>query len=265
MTSAAGCALGPACPVLTDRAVDDLARAGTIVLDSWHLHDGTGVAVDRHRARFTAAVAEVFGVAEQESGAAYDHALGHLPISGSWFPAFVWTADGLRCAVRMFPVERLRCTTSLGRPLPDTRKRADVKGIDYIWQVSGRTKALSEGYDDRPLVTDAALVTETIFATLLVIRGRELIVPVATRLPGVTLSVVREAAGIRLLERPVTMAELPSADGLLTLSALHGVRVVERLGDRTLLTDRRLRNVLQQHLESARRPVTDGSRPCGSC
>lgn len=87
--------------MLTDRTVIELADPSPIVLDSWHVYDGAGVAVDRHRSRFTAHVRDIFGVGEQESGTAYDHGSAHLPVDGSWFPAFLRTADGLRAAGRV--------------------------------------------------------------------------------------------------------------------------------------------------------------------
>lgn len=262
------CSEGSRCPLLTDHGVEDLARSGPIVLDSWHLYDGAGVAVDRHRARFRAAVFDVFGVASDDADAAYDHALSHLPATGSWFPAFVWTRDGLRCAIRMFPVERLQVATALGQPLLDTRKAPDVKGIDYLWQQEQQAAAVTGGYDDRVLVTKDGWVSETVFATLVVIRGRELVAPRAPRLRGVTLSVLRDRApdlGLSVRDEPVTPGELGAADGLLTLSSLHGVRVVERLGTLALQPDRRLRDALQASLETARQPVGGGSGACGSC
>lgn len=256
------------CALLTDATVAELAHAGTIVLDSWHLYDGAGVAVDRHRARFAAAVHGVFGVAPREAGAAYDHALRHLPAAGSWFPAFVWTGDGLRCAIRTFPVERLRATTTLGAAVRDERKQPDVKGIDYLWQAEQRAAAVADGYDDRVLRTGDGLVSETVFSTLILQRGRELIAPRAPRLRGVTLSVLRDRApdaGLTVRDEPVDLTGLRRADCVLTLSALHGVRIVERLGDVALQPDRRLREALQAALEAARRPVVDGSATCGSC
>ncbi|MBB2893695.1 aminotransferase class IV [Flexivirga oryzae] len=253
---------------MTDSSVEDLARSGPVVLDSWHLYDGAGVAVDRHRARFVAGVLDVFGVPVDEAGAAYDHALGHLPVTGSWFPALVWTREGLRCAVRMFPVERLRTSITLGSAFLDGRKQPDIKGIDYLWQTEQAAVAAAGGYDDRVLVTAGGLVSETIFATLLVLRGRELIAPRAPRLRGVTLSVLRDEApkaGLTVRDDVVRLSDLGAADGMLTLSALHGVRVVERLGDLVLQPDRGLRDALQAALETARRPVPDGSGACGSC
>lgn len=254
--------------MLTGRTVEKLARESPIVLDSWHLYDGTGVAVDRHRQRFTTDVAGVFGVALEASGAAYDHALAHLPATGSWFPALVWTATGLRCCVRPFPVEQLRSTATLAaEPLGDERKQPRVKGFDQLWQLNRRRETVAEGYDDRLLVTASGLVSETVFATLVVIRDGELVVPDAPRLPSVTLAVLREQAselGFVVREEGLTMAAVGAADTLVMLSALHGVRVVERIGRRTLRPVPRLRRSLQAALDAARGAVV-GSAPCGSC
>lgn len=268
MTSARACTAGPRCPLLTGETVEDLARAGTVVLDSWHLYDGAGVAVDRHRARFTSSVHEVFGVAPDESGAAYDHAIGHLPQRGSWFPAFTWTHDGLRCAIRSFPVARLRTSTTLAAAVRDGRARPDVKGIDYVWQIEQRAAAAAGGCDDRLLVTADGLVSETVFATLVVLRGTELVAPRAPRLRGVTLSVLRDRAadvGLTVRDEEVGVGDLRAADGLLTLSALHGVRVAEQLDGVVLQPDRRIRDALQAALETARQAVVDKGGACGSC
>ncbi len=253
---------------MTDGAVVDLARAGAIVLDSWHLYDGTGVAVDRHRARFSAHVREVFGVAEEESGSAYDHALAHLPVEGSWFPAFVWTADGLRLLVRSFPVEQLRqSTTLLLLPTRDARKRPDIKGFDYLSQTYAHRQATDAGYDDQVLAAADGSLSETVFATLVLARQGELIVPDAPRLDSVTLAVLRGRAGRPVRVATVTASHLLSAPAAFTLSALHGVRVVERVNDTSYQPNPQLRETLQAALEGARRPIADmlpaeGALPC---
>lgn len=256
----------PACPILTDLDVAVLARESAIVLDSWHLYDGTAVAMHRHRARFAENVAAVFGVSAEDAGTAYDHAVGHLPRSGSWFPAFVWTRDGLRLIVRAFPVERLQLSTTLDdTPLLDERKRPDIKGIDHLWQLERRGAAASRGYDDQLLVTADGVVSETIFGALAISDGTELIVPEAPRLPSVTLSVAQQHAGLTVRFRPVTVAEIAGAPIVLTFSALHGVRLVTRLGDRPYAGDARLRDALQQTLEGARRPLPEGGDGCEFC
>ena len=268
MTSAAP---RPDCRLLTDSAVVDLARAGTIVLDSWHLYDGAGVAVDRHRDRFTAHVRAVFDVGAEESAAAYDHALAHLPVEGSWFPAFVWTAAGLRLLVRPFPVEQLRRTTTLLlRPTLDARKRPDIKGFDYLSQTYALRDATDAGYDDQVLATSDGSLSETVFATLVLARGGELIVPDAPRLDSVTLSVLRERAGRPVRAATVTASHLLTAPAVFTLSALHGVRVVERVNDASYEPNPALRDRLQAALQGARQPVADLlpqgiSLPCASC
>lgn len=260
---------GASCPVLTGREVADLARESPIVLDSWHLYDGAAIALERHRARFAVSVAAVFDVSEEEAGASYDHAVRHLPRSGSWFPAFVWTDIGLRCAVRPFPVGRLRRSMSLvGTPVVDARKRPDIKGIDYLWQLDRRAEAVAAGGDDRLLVTGAGLVSETTFAALGLVEGSELILPDAPRLPSVTLAVVADQAaahGLTARAEPVTVERVTGAATVLTFSALHGVRIVSRLGDRLCPGDGRLRDGLQRALEATRRPLPDGGVACASC
>lgn len=269
MDSTVACSRGDACAVVTTRDVAALAEASTIVLDSWHLYDGTAVAVDRHRARFRASVAAVFGVAEEEGGSSYDHAVGHLPRSGSWFPAFVWTDEGLRLVVRPFPVEQLRRTTTLsGEPALDARKQPGIKGIDHLWQLGRRAAVTASGYDEELLVTSAGLVSEAIFATLVLVEGSELVVPSSPRLESVTLSVIREQAeshGFTVRESPVTIGQLTEADTLLTLSALHGVRAVTRLGTVEIKADSAIRDALQRSWEAARRPLLDGIATCASC
>lgn len=259
------------CALLAEGSVLDFARAGTIVLDSWHLSDGAGVAIDRHRSRFTAQVREVFGIGEEESGTAYDHALAHLPVDGSWFPGFVWTDDGLRVLVRPFPVERLRQTTTLLlQPARDARKRPDIKGFDYLSQMYTHQQATDAGYDDQILATIDGSLSETVFATLVIARDGELLVPDAARLDSITLAVLRERAGRPVRLGTVTASHLLTAPAVFTLSALHGVRVVERVNDTSYQPNPRLRATLQAALETARKPVADqlpdgGTPPCVSC
>lgn len=260
----------PDCPLLTDHTVTELARAGEIVLDSWHLYDGAGIAVDRHRSRFTAHVQEVFGVDKDETVAAYDHALAHLPSDGSWFPGFVWTSKGLRLVLRPFPVEHLRSsTTLLLQGTLDARKRPDIKGIDYLSQLYAHRQATDAGYDDQVLATGDGSLTETVFATLLIAQGGELIVPDAPRLAGITLEVLGERAGRPVRLDTVTPSRLLAAPAVFTLSSLHGVRVVERVNDASYQPNPALRDRLQEVLDEARGPVADllgeGTQlPCAS-
>lgn len=259
------------CLLLTDRTVVDLARSGSIVLDSWHLSDGTGIGIDRHRTRFTAHVREVFGIDPAESGAAYDHGLGHLPTTGSWFPGFVWTGDGLHLLVRPFPVERLRTsTTLLLAGLRDARKRPDIKGFDYLSQQYAHQQATDAGYDDQVLSTPDGSLSEAVFATVVIAQRGELVVPDAPRLDSVTLDVLREYADRPVRQATVTASHLLAAPAAYTLSALHGVRVVDRVNSTTYQPNPQLRDRLQAAIERARGPVSallpEGMRlPCASC
>lgn len=265
------CAPQPDCSLASDATVADLARAGTVVLDSWHLADGASVAIDRHRGRFTRQVGEVFGITGQESRAAYDHALAHLPVEGSWFPGFVWTASGLRLLLRPFPVEHLRTTTALLlRGTPDARKRPDVKGFDHLSQLYAQQQALDAGYDDQVLVTGDGTLSEAVFATVVIARNGELVVPDGPRLDSVTLAVLREHGDRPVRTATVTASHLLAAPAVFTLSALHGVRLVERVNSTTYQPNPSLRDRLQSAVEGARRPVAellpDGGRlPCASC
>jgi branched-subunit amino acid aminotransferase/4-amino-4-deoxychorismate lyase len=248
---------GPECRLLTETAVVDLARAGTIVLDSWHLSDGAGVAVDRHRARFVAQVQEIFGVGREESGAAYDQGLAQLPADGSWFPAFVWTADGLRLLLRPFPVEQLRETTTLLlRSTQDARRRPDINGFDFLSQMYAHRQATDAGYDDQLLVTPEGSLSEAVFATVVLAQNGELLVPDAPRLDSITLTVLRERAGRPVRITTVTASHLLAAPAVFTLCSLHGVRLVERVNDAAYQANPALRDRLQSALEEARRPVT---------
>lgn len=249
---------GPSCRLLSDRSVAELARAGTIVLDSWHLSDGAGVAVDRHRDRFTTQVQDVFGIRREESQAAYDHALAHLPSDGSWYPAFVWTADGPRVLVRPFPVDKLqRRTTLLLRATPDARKRPDIPGFDYLSQLYAHQQATDAGYDDQILVTADGSLSETVFATLVIARQGELIVPDAPRVNSVTLSVLRESVRRPVRTATVTASHLLAAPAVFTLSALHGVRLVDRVNTASYQPNPNLRGKFQDAVEAHRQPVVN--------
>lgn len=254
-----------------DRSVADLAARSPVVLDSWHLREGRAIGIDRHRERFCAGVRAVFGVGEEESAAAYDDALPQLPADGSWFPAFVWTAGGLRCLVRPFPVERLRTRTTLrlGSTI-DARKRPVVKGFDYHWQLATRASAVDAGYDDELLIRSDGTVSEAAFSTLVLWRDDRLVVPRGPRLDSVTLAVLRDTSGLGVREAPVTAADLLAARTAFTLSALHGVRLVERVNATTYQGDSHLQARLQAVLEGQRRPVIgpppEGTwPPCASC
>jgi branched-chain amino acid aminotransferase len=105
------------------------------------------------------------------------------------------------------------------------RAEQDVAKID-----GGESKAL--------LLNAAGHVTETSFANIVIVRGRDLISPRrSTILPGLSLQMIEDLcpeAGLRFRESDLTVADCLSADAMLLGGTAFCLARVERLNDTVL-------------------------------
>jgi D-alanine transaminase len=125
----------------------------------------------------------------------------------------------------------LRCVTAT-----DTRwARCDIKSVALLANVLLRGAATDAGAQEAILLRDGFL-TEASSSAVHVVRAGVLMAPPETQaiLPGTTRAVVEElarAAGLACETRPISEAELRSADEVWLSAAVRGLAAVTRLDD----------------------------------
>jgi len=210
------------------------------VFETILVRDSVPVALDEHLERLQDAAREVYGLALPGATEALilHTALEH---GGSCRLRVLLDADGqLGLQVAPLPAPaavRLRAVAVPGG-LGD-RKWRDRRLIDALEDVSE---------PETPLLVDLdGGVLETTRANVFAWIGDGLVTPPLDGrvLPGVTrLRLVERAA---VVERPLTLAELTAADGVLVTGALRGLQVVERLdGEALRAPDDRLRTLIER-------------------
>jgi branched-subunit amino acid aminotransferase/4-amino-4-deoxychorismate lyase len=133
--------------------------------------------------------------------------------------------------------EPLRMTALGGWYAPGYLLR-EHKLTSHFHGVQGRRLARAAGYDDALLVAHDGRVGEATNANVALFTGSALVTPsVDGLLPGVCRAALLEAArGLALVveSRPVALAELVDADGVLVTSSPGGLGEVLELDDRPL-------------------------------
>jgi branched-subunit amino acid aminotransferase/4-amino-4-deoxychorismate lyase len=133
--------------------------------------------------------------------------------------------------------EALRLTALGGWYAPGYLLR-EHKLTSHFHGVQGRRLAQAAGYDDALLVAHDGRVGEATNANVAFFTGNELVTPsVDGLLPGVCRSALLEAArglGLAVESRPVALAELVDAGGVLLTSSPRGLSEVVELDDRAL-------------------------------
>lgn len=103
---------------------------------------------------------------------------------------------------------------------------ADHKTLNYLYYLRAGQWAQANGCDEALILNPDGTVSETNTATLLIVRGREVVRPTSSAvLPGVMAAAacwLLEAWGYTIGQRPVQPAELLSADQVLAANALMG-------------------------------------------
>ena len=204
----------------------------TLVADSWRVHDGQAVALDRHQERFSRSAREYPMINETILGNFFEELRALIPRSGSWFPRveLVNSPGGptLRYRERVAPPWSTEVTLAVAPH--DPRTTPLIKGPDLE-----ALMALRSAVGD-PLTTEAVIVSaegylvEGAYSSLMVWPSGSP-VPVITprdtpRIPSITESVLVDIAyqrGIEPVEKTLGPEDLVGAE-VWVLSALHGIR-----------------------------------------
>lgn len=203
--------------------------------DSWFVQDGRVRALDRHRARFTDAAAQV-GLADVVTDAFWAAVIEKLPATGEWFPrvdVLESPADESRVlAFRLRPApERTKELRVLVPSYSDPRTTPERKGPDIALLEQLRSQARAEyNCDEVLLLSEDGYVIEGATTSLLWWDGEILCAPDPDLgpLPGVTSSLILDEARDRSI--PIEFRRL-RPEGLSgykawLVNALHGIRIV---------------------------------------
>jgi branched-subunit amino acid aminotransferase/4-amino-4-deoxychorismate lyase len=202
------------------------------IIDSWLVADGRVRAFAAHTRRFSAACAELFGLATDHTREFMRAAATRFPAQGRWFPRaeLALTADGtprLQLWIRPAPPPG-RTVRLWVSNAPDTRTCPRIKGPDQDWLTQQREAAMAAGADDALLLSRAGRVLEGSTTSIVWWRGDTLCVPPEGVLPGITRALLFEqafAVGVPIaFDRP-RPSELAGLE-VWTVNALHGIRPV---------------------------------------
>jgi branched-subunit amino acid aminotransferase/4-amino-4-deoxychorismate lyase len=203
------------------------------IVDSWLVAEGQVRAFGAHARRFSAACAELFGIATEQTREFMRAAAAWLPAEGRWFPrAELALASGIpRLQLWIRPAPPPGRTVRLWLPAaPDTRSCPRIKGPDLDWLARQREAAVVAGADEAVLVSRAGRVLEGSATSILWWRDDKLCAPDegANVLPGITRSVLLGAAaasGVPIAFSSPVPAELAGLE-VWAVNALYGIRPV---------------------------------------
>lgn len=208
--------------------------------DSWFVQDGRVRALDRHRARFADAAAQV-GLVDVVTDDFWAAVVEKLPATGEWFPrvdVLESPADGSWVlAFRLRPAPQR--TSELRVLVPshsDPRSTPGRKGPDIALLEGVRAEAREQyGCDEVLLLSEDGCVIEGATTSLLWWDGDTLCVPDPPlgTLPGVTSAVILDEAradSISIEYRRVVPEELADHE-VWFVNALHGIRRVTEFVD----------------------------------
>jgi 4-amino-4-deoxychorismate lyase len=194
---------------------------------------------ERHLARMTSSAAAL-GLPEPERDA-FVCAIAEAGGSGEVVRVVLTAPDGepeLSAERRgALTAEPLRLIALGGWYAPGYLLR-EHKLTSHFHGVQGRRLAQAAGFDDALLVSHDGRVGEATNANVALFAGRVLVTPsVDGLLPGVCRAALIEAAralAVRVESRPVTLAEVVDADGVLLMSSPRGLSEVVELDGRKL-------------------------------
>lgn len=206
-----------------------------LAVDSWLVDDGRVRSLDRHRARFTAAVDAAHTHDPLDVQRFFDVAVAALPRTGRWFPRVelsqgaVPAAGELRLALRHAPPPEDEVVV-FAHPYPDRRAAPRVKGPDLPRQRVLRATVEAWDAGEALLSSPDGTVSEGVWTTPVWWDGDVLcaLPRGAAVLDSVTRGLVLQLAaegGVDVGREAPSVARLRDSETWL-LSALHGIRRV---------------------------------------
>lgn len=230
--------------------------------DSWLVSDGSSLALDLHRARFSdAAMAQ--DIDDLPLTQFWNAVLSAIPNEGSWFPRIelVTKRGGTRLRFRHRPApDRTGFLTLESHRSGDPRTQPRIKGPDLRALLALRTAAQARGVDDVVILTPDGYIAEGATSSIVWWVDNELCVVdhSVPRIASVTersLIALALALGITVSEQRARPADLDGRE-VWALNALHGPRIVTRWNDGpdTAELPARLR-LWRDRLDALRKPL----------
>lgn len=248
--------------VLAVREDCDILPASIEVADSWFVTEGTALALDLHRSRFTTGVPRGRYL-QSQPGEFWDAAIAAIPREGDWFPRVELRTQLLRpqflFRLRSAP-ERSRSVvlgTHTGR---DPRTAPRIKGPDLEDMVRLRTQAQKKGAGEAVILTPEGFIAEGSTTCLAWWRGDALAIPSddIERIDSVTLRSVlalATAMGVDILREDARPDDLDGCE-VWALNALHGIRIVTGWIDGPSVAEEPGRlDAWRRRLDALRRPL----------
>lgn len=202
-----------------------------LVADSWRVVDGHTRGLEKHRARFLAAVAAQQPDEVLAAESFVDEVITALPRSGDWFPRIElrWRAGGAQWWLNVRPTPATTEAVVVATAPTDVRTQPLIKGPDLEALLGLRTAVQPLGAGEALIVDADGYLVEGAYSGLVWWRDGVLERPADAlpRIASVTADLVLDAAraaGVPLGERRARPAELDGCE-LWVLSALHGLRV----------------------------------------
>lgn len=216
--------------------------------DSFFLADGMAVAWKRHLTRFADGIVDATGTLPSGWDEFVAQSLAALPSAGHWFPRWDYSvidsAPRLQLLVRPCPPRSSVATLAIAAA--DTRQVPWRKGPDLLRMGRLREDASALGANEALIVSDDDAIIEGAYSSVMVWRDESTvsITPrTYPRISSVTESVLTEllrASNITVIEHRHIVAELAGHE-VWIVSALHGIREVERIIDGPPLAINRVR------------------------
>ena len=203
------------------------------IIDSWLVADGRMRGFEAHTRRFSAACAELSGIAPEQTRKFMRAAAARLPAEGRWFPRVELVLAGPDGALQL--ELWIRPAPAPGRTVrlwladaPDIRTYPQIKGPDLGWLTCQRDAAVAAGADEAVLLSPGGRVLEGSTASIMWWRDDTLCTPREGVLPGITQSLLLRhacATGVPIAVISPTPAELSGLE-VWAVNALHGIRPV---------------------------------------
>ena len=217
----------------------DVHAGSLLAADSWRIVEGRVRGLERHRARFLAAVAPF-----RDDGAAFfDEVAAALPRAGDWFPRVELRARGIPAPIvdegetpatglslRVRPTPPTAEEVVVATAPHDPRTRPLTKGPDLDALQRLRTAVQPLGAGEAIILSSEGLIVEGAYSGLVWVRPNGVLVHPSARLeriPSVTAGILLEAAaaaGATIEAADARPTDLVGCE-LWVLSALHGLRV----------------------------------------
>ena len=205
-----------------------------LAADSWLVIDGSALALDLHRARFFAAIADRL----EDRAAFWDRAIATIPPNGEWFPRVELRVQGST----VFAVFLLRASPARSRSVRlathsgfDPRAYPQIKGPNTAALLRIRTEAQARGADEAVILSPQGFIVEGAYSAILWWRGTVLCAaaPELARVDSVTARCIiglAGALGVEVHYESATPAQLEGCE-IWAVSALQGIRIVTEWSD----------------------------------